>query len=54
MKARKLKKGERCCLHLRYVGVCVWQDKKRGTVVSTYHKDEMCSKESRDRTYRCV
>jgi hypothetical protein len=53
MKARELKKGEVCCQHLRYVGVHIWQDEKRGNIVATYQKDEMCfkvTKESKEET----
>jgi hypothetical protein len=48
IKARKLKKGEHCCQHSGYVGIRVGQDKKRGIVVSTCHKDEMCSKVTKE------
>ncbi|XP_021913795.1 piggyBac transposable element-derived protein 4-like, partial [Zootermopsis nevadensis] len=42
VKSKKLKKGEHCGLHSGDVAVLTWQDKKRVTMISTYHKDHMC------------
>jgi hypothetical protein len=37
----KLNKGEHCGQHSGDVTVLAWQDKKRVTMISTYHKDDM-------------
>jgi hypothetical protein len=41
VKNKKLKRGEHCCHQSGDVAVLVWQDKKRVTMISTYHKDKM-------------
>jgi hypothetical protein len=41
VKNMKLKKGEHCAQHSGDVALLAWQDKKRVTKVSTYHKDDM-------------
>jgi exonuclease III len=41
VKNTKLNKGEHCGQHSGDVAVLAWQDKKRETVISTYHKDDM-------------
>jgi hypothetical protein len=42
VKNTKLNKGEHCGQHSGDVAVLAWQDKKRVTMISTYHKDDMC------------
>jgi hypothetical protein len=37
----KLNEGEHCGQHSGDVAVLAWQDKKRMTMISTYHKDDM-------------
>ncbi|XP_021941441.1 piggyBac transposable element-derived protein 4-like [Zootermopsis nevadensis] len=41
VKNKKLKKGEHCGQHSGDVAVLAWQDKRRVTMLSTYHKDDM-------------
>jgi hypothetical protein len=41
-RTKKLKKGEHCHQHSGDVAVLALQDKKQVTMISTYHKDEMC------------
>jgi hypothetical protein len=41
VKNMKLKKGEHCGQHSGDVSVLAWRDKKRVTMISTYHKDDM-------------
>jgi hypothetical protein len=40
-KAENLKKGEQFGQHSGEIGVLTWHDKKRVTMISTYHTDEM-------------
>ncbi|XP_021941602.1 piggyBac transposable element-derived protein 4-like [Zootermopsis nevadensis] len=42
VKNKKLNKGEHYGQHSGDVAVLAWQDKKRVTMLSTYHKDDMC------------
>jgi hypothetical protein len=41
MKNMKLNKGEHCGQHSGDVAILAWQDKKRVTMISTYHNDDM-------------
>jgi hypothetical protein len=41
VKARELKKGEQFGQHSEDAGVLTWHDKKRVTMMSIYHADEM-------------
>jgi hypothetical protein len=41
VKNKKLKKGEHFGQHSGDVAVLAWRDKKRVTMISTYHKDDM-------------
>ena len=41
VKDKKLKRGEHCAQHSGDVAVLMWQDKKRVTMISTYHKNDM-------------
>jgi hypothetical protein len=36
---KRLKKEEHCSQHSGDIGVQAWQDKKRGTMIFTYHKE---------------
>ncbi|XP_021913223.1 piggyBac transposable element-derived protein 4-like [Zootermopsis nevadensis] len=42
VKNMKLKKGEHCGQHSGDVAVLAWQDKRRVTMISTYHKHDIC------------
>jgi hypothetical protein len=41
VKNKKLKKGEHCGQHSGDVALLAWQDKKRVTTISIYHRDDM-------------
>ncbi|XP_023725727.1 piggyBac transposable element-derived protein 4 [Cryptotermes secundus] len=41
VKNKKLEKGEHCAQHSGDVAVLAWQDKRRVTMISTYHKNDM-------------